>query len=166
MKNYSLILGFMAVLLGFPGGSAYADQELAQEKQKSRVLLKPVQSQNKTINTEQGRKKNTDKTADARQDKAQETGRAKAASNGIENENGQQKPLDLSIPFKTIDEAGWKNAKAQVAAEIRTSNLFASENKKSRRQVNLDGGVLMSQEPETEKQRSLDGAGIRLNLKH
>jgi hypothetical protein len=42
--------------------------------------------------------------------------------------------------------------------------LFASDNKKSRRQVNLDGGVLMSQEPETEKQRSLDGAGIRLNL--
>lgn len=154
----------MAVLFDFPGGAAYAGQALAQDKQISHVLLKPVQSKNKTINAKQGRKKNTNKTAVARQDKANKTGRAKAASSSILSKDGQQKPLDLSIPFKTIDEAGWKNAKTQAAAESRTPNLFASENKKSRRTVNLDGGVLMSQEPEAEKQRSLDGAGIRLNL--
>ncbi len=69
----------MAVLFGFPEAPAYAGQALAQEKQKSHVLLKPVQAKNKTITAEQGRNKNTDKTAGARQDKANETGRAEAA---------------------------------------------------------------------------------------
>ena len=75
-----------------------------------------------------------------------------------------QKSLDLSIPFKDAENS-WQKAEQNKGAAGESSNMFASEYKKKAQPVNLDGQLLMTQEPETDKRKSVDGAGIVINLK-
>ncbi len=74
-----------------------------------------------------------------------------------------QKSLDLSIPFKD-SENGWVKPEQNKAVKTE-ANMFAAEKKKKPRSLALDGQMLMSQEPEMDKKKSLDGAGIVINLK-
>jgi predicted choloylglycine hydrolase len=74
-----------------------------------------------------------------------------------------QRPLDLSIPYADVD-------KSDRLHELDTdtsskANIFAGDNRKKTRPVQIDGKLLMSPEPEVEKQKSADGAGIVINLK-
>jgi hypothetical protein len=75
-----------------------------------------------------------------------------------------QKPLDLSIPFTDVDKSD-RLSEPTAGSSDQNSNYFASENKKKRRPLEVGGRLLMSPEPETEKQKSADGAGIVINLK-
>lgn len=75
-----------------------------------------------------------------------------------------QKSLDLTIPFKDSGNA-WQKTEQNRVSQVEPSNMFAIEKKKKRRPVDLNGQMLMSQEPEVDKQKSLDGAGIVINLK-
>ena len=75
-----------------------------------------------------------------------------------------QKSLDLSVPFK-VPENPWLKTEQNRIAQIESSNMFATEKKKKPRPLYLDGQMLMSQEPEVDKKKSLDGAGIIINLK-
>lgn len=73
-------------------------------------------------------------------------------------------PLDLSVPFKESKTAGLKiEHKSQLG--LTNQNLFASENTLKTQAVQLDGRVLMTQDQEIEKRKSLDGAGIVINLR-
>jgi hypothetical protein len=76
-----------------------------------------------------------------------------------------QKPLDLSIPFKDDWLKTEQNRIAQTQTQTEATNMFAVEKKKKLRSVDLDGQMLMSQEPEADKRKSLDGAAIVINLK-
>jgi hypothetical protein len=76
----------------------------------------------------------------------------------------QQKPLDLSIPYTDVEKNGLTTGQ-EPEIPSGTTNIFASENKKKTLPVQVDGRLLMSQEPEAEKQKSADGAGIVINLK-
>ncbi|MGZ4995758.1 MAG: hypothetical protein ACXWFX_04565, partial [Methylobacter sp.] len=51
------------------------------------------------------------------------------------------------------------------AVQQESLNIFSSEKNKKLRPLDLDGQMLMSQEPEMDKRKSFDGAGIVINLK-
>jgi hypothetical protein len=86
-----------------------------------------------------------------------------ATANNTGKDADLQKSLDLSIPFKA-SENDWLKAEQNRIAKRESLTVFAGEKKKSQ-SVHLDGEMLMSQEPEMDKQKSLDGAGIVITLK-
>jgi len=71
-----------------------------------------------------------------------------------------QKTLDLSLPSENV----WLKVEPGRVGQAEASTMFTTEKKKPR-PVYLDGKMLMSQEPEMDKQKSLDGAGIVITLK-
>lgn len=74
-----------------------------------------------------------------------------------------QKTLDLSVPFK-LPEKTWQKSEHNKHAQRESASIFATKKEKSRA-LSLDGQMLMSPEPEADKQKSVDGAGIVINLK-
>ncbi len=72
-------------------------------------------------------------------------------------------PLDLSLPFKA-DHGSNIELDTQMRNEAKDSLLFSSGNKAKKRNVQLGGRVLMSQEQEAEKLKTVDGAGIVINV--
>jgi hypothetical protein len=87
-----------------------------------------------------------------------------AKDNNHPDNNEFEKPLDLSIPFKTTETTDLKVEKKSIT-QSSEANIFASETKKVPRKLELDGDFLMSPEPEAEKLKSVDGAGIVIKLK-
>jgi hypothetical protein len=75
-----------------------------------------------------------------------------------------QKTLDLTIPFRASENAWLKTEQSRVASG-ESLTMFTSGKKKRPRSIDLNGQMLMSQEPEVDKQKSLDGAGIVFTLK-
>jgi|GEM_PF-1847090 len=68
-----------------------------------------------------------------------------------------QKPLDLSILLEVPESVGPKTEKNAAARDLFTA--------RKQRALELNGGAVMTQEPEGEKQQSVDGAGIVFSLK-
>lgn len=81
--------------------------------------------------------------------------------------DNQLKPLDLSVPFKAIKSAENTRIKTQGEKTVQKgiTNLFAPEPENETQPLQLKGGLLMSPEPEVEKSKSVDGAGIFINVK-
>lgn len=80
----------------------------------------------------------------------------------------QTKPLDLSVPFKETNglEPNTTVSKLDKNKQPQEGGLFAKDsNKKPESALQLNGGWLMSPEPEVEKRKSVDGAGIVINVK-
>ncbi len=75
-----------------------------------------------------------------------------------------EKPLDLSIPYKAPENTGLK-IKQNTHGQRPESNIFASDTLKESQPLQLNGNLLMSPEPEAGKQKSVDGAGIVINIK-
>ena len=73
------------------------------------------------------------------------------------------KPLDLSVPF--TDQDSLDSLKEQSLGQTPALNLFDNKTKKPSRPLELKGGFLMSPEPEMEKKKTVDGAGISINVK-
>lgn len=73
----------------------------------------------------------------------------------------KQKPLDLSVPLADSDLSSQNNK----AADSEENGLFAREPKKQTLPIELKGGWVTSPEPEAEKRKSVDGAGIVIDLK-
>lgn len=73
------------------------------------------------------------------------------------------KPLDLSVPFN--DQDSLDSLKEQSLGQTPALNLFDNKTKKPSRPLELKGGFLMSPEPEMEKKKTVDGAGISINVK-
>ena len=89
---------------------------------------------------------------------------ANDTDNKLVKHNIFKKPLDLSIPFTGIEKTGL-SARLNPKNQIQNANIFISENKRKTRVVQIDGRLLMSPEPEVEKRKSADGAGIVINFK-
>ncbi|MDP1771804.1 MAG: hypothetical protein Q8L15_05920 [Methylobacter sp.] len=149
MKNYRLfILGFVTVsfvlLTGFqkPG----VNHALLTEKQAVSVDVKEVQISRKEspVKSKQHKTKN---------------------KHSIAIKAELQKSLDLTVPFLKASENAWLKTEQNRMAQIESANMFADEQKKKLRSLDLDGQMLMSQEPEADKRKSLDGAAIVINLK-
>lgn len=75
-----------------------------------------------------------------------------------------EKPLDLSVPVKAFENAD-RIMEQRSAAQSRETTIFAPETQKKARPIELNGSFLLSPEPEAEKRKSLDGAGIVINIK-
>lgn len=76
-----------------------------------------------------------------------------------------QRPLDLTIPFKAAKDAEESGQVADDGPQGAAGVLFAPKPKKTEQPLQLKGGWLMSPEPEEEKKKSVDGAGIIIDLK-
>ena len=75
-----------------------------------------------------------------------------------------EKILDLSIPFsnsKDVDSL----IELQRIGQKQSPDYFDTKTKKEARHIELDGDFLMSPEPQGEKLKSVDGAGLIINLK-
>jgi len=157
MKNYRLfIVSFVTasfiLLTGFekPG----VNNALASaEKQVVLKDVKKVKSKESLVKPKQKKTKNK-----------QEAVSVLRAKNSAAEEAEFQKPLDLSMPFKDSENA-WLTIEQNKTVQGESLNIFASEKEKKLRPLYLDSQVLMSQEPEVDKRKSLDGAGIVINLK-
>lgn len=77
-----------------------------------------------------------------------------------------QKSLDLTVPFKVkASENAWLRIEQNRIAQVESANMFTADHKNQARPLDLDGQMIMSQEPEADKRKSLDGAAIVINLK-
>jgi hypothetical protein len=75
-----------------------------------------------------------------------------------------EKPLDLSVPEKNFENAD-RLMEQRPATQSLDTPIFAPETQKKARPIELNGNFLMSPEPEAEKLKSVDGAGIVIKLK-
>ncbi len=87
-----------------------------------------------------------------------------ADNDSLAKQGGLQKPLDISIPHMDIEENGSVTGQ-NTGTQDQETNIFASENKNKTRSVQVDGRLLTSQDPEGEKLKSTEGAGIVINIK-
>ncbi len=151
MKNYRLfLLGFVTVSFVLLTGFEKLDVNNAPltEKQAASVNVKKVQFNSKESPDKSKHKKAINKHLVP----------------SVNEDAELQKTLDLTIPFKASENA-WLKTEQNRIAQQESANLFATEKKRKPRPVDLDGRMLMSQEPEVDKQKSLDGAGIVITLK-
>ena len=151
MKNYRLyILGFVTISFVFLSGFEKLGviNATLTEKKAASVNVKEVQFNSKESPVKSKHIKAINKY-----------------SVPIANEDAEiQKTLDLTIPFKASENAWLKTEQSRVATG-ESLTMFTAEKQKKPRPVNLNGQMLMSQEPEVDKQKSLDGAGIVITLK-
>ena len=137
------------------------------ETQKTERKLQSAETENikKTLDTVPVKTKNNALSAKR---KSQKIILAKNISDPDEEPPSQhnefEKRLDLSVPFEHSENIGLNNIQKAVAQSLVT-NIFAPETKKKPQPLELKGGFLMSPEPEFEKRKSVDGAGIVINLK-
>jgi hypothetical protein len=161
MKNYRIFLlsfvTFSGVLsIGF-GKSAYSNTtsiekpETVVELESTKIEKKHSQLETNSIKT----KKN--QTSVNAKDNVADKGNT---SEYIE----LQMPLDLSIPYTDPEKAVLK-IKQNTPAQGPETNIFSPATRKKSRPLQLNGDFLMSPEPEAEKQKSVDGAGIVINIK-
>jgi hypothetical protein len=101
-------------------------------------------------------------SADAKQNQAEDNKSTGQKTDAPAMEVGKasefQKPLDLSIPFKMTESAAQKSGQNAAGQD-----LFAA--RKKQRALELNGGAVMTHDPEGEKQQTVDGAGIVFSLK-
>ena len=72
--------------------------------------------------------------------------------------------MDLSIPFSNSKDAD-SLIELQRVGQRKSLDFFDTKTKKESRHIELDGDFLMSPEPQGEKLKSVDGAGLIINLK-
>ncbi|MGZ5045127.1 MAG: hypothetical protein ACXV8P_10080 [Methylobacter sp.] len=154
MKNYRLfVLGFVTasfiLLTGFEKSGVHNVLSPAAKKTVSNEVKK-VQSKSKLKTKKTKYKQKEDLVPNA--------------ENSTVEEAELQKPLDLSMSFEDSESAGL-TIEQNKAAQKESLNIFPSEKKKKTLPLYLDGQMLMSQEPEVDKQKSVDGAEIVINLK-
>ncbi|MGZ8238265.1 MAG: hypothetical protein ACXWTY_10400 [Methylobacter sp.] len=153
MRNYRLfVLGFVTasfiLLTGFEKSGVHNVLSPAAKKTVSKEVKK-VPSKSKLKTKKAGHNQNEVLVPSAEK----------------ETENIElQKPLDLSLSFDDSVNAGL-TIEQNKAVQKESLNVFSSEKKKKQRPLYFDGQMLMSQEPEVDKQKSVDGAGIVINLK-
>jgi hypothetical protein len=174
MTNYRIfLLSFLSVSWIFLCGlnTSFDNALSAKETRKTAIELKSVEANN-TINvlkTKPLNEKSNLKTAKTNPQKLKPAtinladARVGGENNTVKN-NEFEKPLDLSVPFKNSENADLKDVQKSTTQNL-VANTLASETKKKPGPLELNGSFLMSPEPEVEKRKSLDGAGIVINLK-
>jgi|GEM_PF-1292543 hypothetical protein len=75
----------------------------------------------------------------------------------------EPKVLDLSAPYRDYDLAD-RATELHADSYFQKTNIFSNTARKRTLPVQFDGRLLMSPEPEVEKRKSADGAGIVINL--
>ena len=174
MTNYRIfLLSFLSVSwiflcgLNMPFDNALSTEEI----QKTAIELKSVEANNalnvlikKPINEKiniKATKANPQKSIPATINVAD--ARVTGENNTVKSKEFE-KPLDLSVPFKNSESADLNNVQKSTTQNL-VAYTLASETKEKPGPLELNGRFLMSPEPEVEKRKSVDGAGIVINLK-
>ncbi len=170
MTNHRLfLLSFLTVLWVFLSGfnKPVDNTMVVVETQKTERELQSAETENikKMLDTDPVKAKNNALSVKRKPQKIT----LAADTTSTDKDNASQhdefeKPLDLSVPFKDSENVDLNNVQKEVAQSLVT-NIFAPETKKKQQPLELKGGFLMSPEPELEKRKSVDGAGIVINLK-
>lgn len=74
------------------------------------------------------------------------------------------RPLDLTVEFTPADTARMAD-KIKPALRSERVSIFTEREQSRADPIQLGGRLIMSPEPEIEKRKSADGAGIEINLK-
>jgi hypothetical protein len=82
----------------------------------------------------------------------------------LDDAKHQQKPLNLTVPQNEV--SFQEPPEVLTIAERILPETIAMDSKSKNREVELQGKVIMSQEPEAGKMKTADGAGIVINLHH
>ena len=78
--------------------------------------------------------------------------------------NLKPKPLDLTVPSNDVS---FQNPPYTLTlGQDKPKDGLTEDNKNKTRSLELQGRLIMSPEPEVEKTKSTDGAGIIINLHH
>lgn len=80
-------------------------------------------------------------------------------------DNELKQPLDLSIPFKAPSNNKPSFGDSNHKPKEGTEGLFVRKSPKKESPFQLKGHFISSPEPEIEKHKSVDGAGIIFNIK-
>jgi len=175
MTNYRIfLLSFLTISWVFLSGlnEPVDNDKSTEETQKTEAELKSIETENNTrklLEIKQAKSKSSVKSAKANPQNTKQT-TINATDSGVADDNNPiqrnelEKPLDLSIPFKNSENADLK-IEQKSAVQSQETNIFAPGTKKKSRPLELDSDFLMSPEPEAEKQKSVDGAGIVIKLK-
>ncbi|MGZ8190005.1 MAG: hypothetical protein ACXWTS_02105 [Methylococcaceae bacterium] len=152
MKNYRLfLLSFLTVTYVFLSGFKAADANVpASEQQK--MVNKIKQQSDDTL------------TKSRPQESKLKPSSVTVKESEADSKYELQKPLDLSIPFKDLKNTEQK-IEQHTQVQSAETNIFAPDTQKKPQQLQLNGQLLKSPDPEVEKQKSVDGAGIVINLK-
>jgi len=170
MTNYRLfLLSFLTVSWVFLSGfnKPVDNTMIVVETQKTERELQATETENikKTLDTDPVKVKNNTLSVKINPQKITlATDTTSTDKDNASQHNEFEKPLDLSVPFNTSESTDGSNIQKEVTQSLVT-NIFAPETKKKRQPLELKGGFLMSPEPELEKRKSVDGAGIVINLK-
>jgi hypothetical protein len=155
MMNYRIVLlSFLAALWVFLSGFKLPvkNDSLAIDNQKTTVELKLAVAENTDSPPE------TKKTVKVSPQKTKQ----KRITTTVDDRNELESPLDLSVPFKGFEN---NDLEKKWAEPIETISIFPTDSQKNPRPLELNGGLLMSPEPQAEKRKTIDGAGIVINIK-
>ena len=170
MTNYRLfLLSFLTVSWFFLSGfnKPIDNNMIVVETQKTELELQTAETENikKKLDTDPVKVKNNALSVKKNPQKITlATDTTSTDKDNASQHNEFEKPLDLSVPFNASESTDGSNIQKEVAQSLVT-NIFAPETKKKPQPLELKGGFLMSPEPELEKRKSVDGAGIVINLK-
>jgi hypothetical protein len=159
MKIHRIVIaGFLSVSVVFLSDLLGAEEtpEPVIKNQKLAIEVK-IRNNTKSVKTRQIRTTVQQKLVAAKQVNI-------TRESDFEKPGEPQRPLDLSIPYADVDKSD-RTTELNTETSIQYVNIFAGENSKKTRPVQIDGKLLMSPEPEIEKQKSADGASIVINLK-
>jgi hypothetical protein len=147
MKTYGkLCCGFLSLMMAMPMSTVFANNESDNSKKFSSV-----------------KKTNGIKTTVRKNSKSKSDKNSQPKSVIPVIDKKLQKSLDLSLSVDDLEQSALKK-QIDHAFETAPEGIFATQ-KKPPRSLTLDGQILMSQEPEADKKKSMDGAGIIINLK-
>jgi len=174
MTNYRIfLLSFLSVSWIFLCGlnTSFDNALAAEETQKKTIELKSGEAI-KPLNVPETKPLNAKSNLKAAKALPQKSNPAiinivdarVTGENNTVKSNEFVKPLDLSVPFKNSEHADLIDTKKSATQNL-VANTLASETKKKPGPLELNGRFLMSPEPEAEKRKSFDGAGIVINLK-
>ncbi|PPD50286.1 MAG: hypothetical protein CTY16_02010 [Methylobacter sp.] len=93
------------------------------------------------------------------------TATAKSDTSKAPEEPPPKPPLDLTIPFKNPENTKPSFLETNHNQQKAFDGLFAAKPKTRERPFQLNGSLISSPEPEAEKRKSVDGAGIVINIK-
>jgi hypothetical protein len=81
-----------------------------------------------------------------------------------EDQAKPQKSLDLTVPSRNVSFE--ESPEILAIGQSVPPNALSVVNQGKPRVIDLNGHFIMSQEPEAEKMKSTDGAGVVINLHH
>ena len=160
MTNYrAFSVGFVVIASFFLSGLKLLTDNEVELVNKEPVVISPISTI--TDSSEKSKEKKIDQTVVKRRSK--KIVRVEVASKKMSVIPSElDTPLDLSVPFKATEKFDLE--KKWLIPNV-ILDAFAFDPNKKARSLELNGHLLKSPDPQPEKRKSLDGAGVSINIK-